>query len=330
MRYRDLDAASQIAEVNTLIPGILAHYGLRPAAVENVNHSHNSTFKITTDTGRQLSVRLNLGSGKSHNEVLAEMQWLQALAEDGSVLAPQPVPTTAGELLTTAYFPPLDIELTAVVFDWIDGDVVGYAATDEQLFELGAAMARLHTFAAHLAFAPPASLPTINRPLLATTDNLRPSRSPQVSDSLYPKLLEGLELAEAAFERVSLDQQLLPIHGDLHTFNVLQTTDRLAVIDFDDAGIGVPVQDLATSNYHLREDTEREKHLFAGFASVRELPRISAEDYELLLVGRLILLVNGILGSTSAELVGFVPLFLDRAERTLDHFFATGQLRLMA
>jgi len=84
VEYRDLDEESQIAEVAKLVPNILAKYGVEAQSVENVNHSYNSTFKVQSATG-EYALRINLGSARSTNQVLAEMQWLEALAEEGSM-----------------------------------------------------------------------------------------------------------------------------------------------------------------------------------------------------------------------------------------------------
>ena len=330
MTYQDLDEAGQIAEVQKLVPGILSQYGIEAKAIENVNHSFNSSFKITTDTGAELALRINLASSKSSNEVLAEMQWLEQLSENGSVLAPVPLRTTNNELLISTRFEPLDTETTAVLCKWIPGVEVGDEPTNEQLFALGQNMARLQIFAKKLQFEAPAFLPTINRTLMNTEDNLRPSQPKQINDKLYGDILKGLELSDEVYARLSKDQELLPIHADLHYGNAIQTVDQLAIIDFDDAGMGLPIQDLVISNYYIREDTKREKHLKAGYASLLELPKISSEDYEILIMGRLIGLVSAVTYMTSAEIIEFIPTFLDRTQTRLDHFFSTGEFLLTA
>jgi Ser/Thr protein kinase RdoA (MazF antagonist) len=330
MTYQDLDETGQVAEVQKLVPGILAQYGIEAKAIENVNHSYNSSFKITTDKGDELTLRINLASNKSRNEVLAEMQWLEQLSEDAEVLAPVPLRTTNNELLISTRFEPLDTDTTAVLSKWIPGVEVGDEPTNEQLFELGQNMARLQIFAKNLSFKEPAFLPTINRTLMNTEDNLRPSQPKQINDKLYGDILKGLELSDEVYARLSKAQELLPLHADLHTGNVIQTQDKIAIIDFDDAGMGLPIQDLVISAYYLRADTEREKHLKAGYASLLELPKISDEDYEILIMGRLIGLVSAVTYMTSAEIIEFIPTFLDRTQKRLDHFFATGQLLLIS
>ena len=328
MEYTQLDEEAQIAAVQELVPGILRQYGIEAASIKNVNHDFNSSFKITTSKGDDLALRINLSMGKSGKEVLAEMQWLEALAEDGSVTAPQPLRTTNGELFVTTRFEPLDADTSVVLFKWVEGEEVGDEPTNEQLYELGQNMARLQIFAKGLTFTDGAFLPTINRTLMNSKDLLTSSQPESISDKLYEDILKGLKLSDEVFSRISKDQELLPLHADLHMGNVIQTKDKLAIIDFDDAGLGLPIQDLVISNYYIREDREREKHLKEGYSSLLELPKISDEDYEVLLLGRLIVLIDAVLDMTSAEIIEFLPKFLVRAQKRFNHFYATGQFTL--
>jgi len=328
MEYTQLDEEAQIAAVQELVPGILRQYGIEAASIKNVNHDFNSSFKITTSKGDDLALRINLSMGKSGKEVLAEMQWLETLAEDGSVTAPQPLRTTNGELFVTNRFEPLDAETSVVLFKWVEGEEVGDEPTNEQLYELGENMARLQKFAKGLTFTDGAFLPTINRTLMNSKDLLTASQPESISDKLYEDILKGLKLSDEVFSRISKDQELLPLHADLHMANVIQTKDKLAIIDFDDAGLGLPIQDLVISNYYIREDREREKHLKEGYSSLLELPKISDEDYEVLLLGRLIVLIDAVLDMTSAEIIEFLPKFLVRAQKRFDQFYATGQFTL--
>ena len=323
-----MDEEAQVALVQELVPGILRQYGIEPKSIKNVNHSFNSSFKITDSQGQGLALRINLASHKSGDEVLAEMQWLEALSQDGSVTAPEPLRTTNGELFISTQFEPLHTETTAVLFKWIEGEEVGDEPTNEQIFELGENMARLQVFAKDLKLTGTAFLPEINSTLMNSKDLLTQSKPEPINDKLYEDIIRGLKLSDAVYTRLSKNQELLPIHADLHMGNVIQNNGKLAIIDFDDAGLGLPVQDLVISNYYIREDREKEKHLKAGYSSVLELPKVSDEDYEVLLLGRLIVLINAVLDMTSAEIIEFLPTFLTRAQKRFDHFYATGEFSL--
>ena len=74
------------------------------------------------------------------------------------------------------------------------------------------------------------------------------------------------------------------------------------VFDFDDALIGVPVQDLAISTYYLRAYTDGVLDpLFEGYAAHRSLPSFTDDQLESLVAGRNLLLLNEVLGAVDAS-----------------------------
>jgi Ser/Thr protein kinase RdoA (MazF antagonist) len=326
MNYTSLSEAEQIAEVSKLVPEILSVYGMGNCAFKNINHGFNSTFKVESNE-KSFSLRINLGTSKSGNEILAEMQWLESLA--GEVAAPKPVRTASGDLYTTIYFPPLATNFTAVMFEWIEGEEVGDEPTKEQLYGIGQAMAKLQLFAKNLTFTPPAFLPNINNSLLQAKDLLRPNQPKEIDDELYALLLDGLKISDDLHLRLSNETPLQPIHADLHTGNIIQGPSGLSVIDFDDAGIGLPIQDLSINALYLRKDKEREKYVAEGYSSIAELPKVSAEDFEILVMARALCLTNAILEMKAAEIVEFLPKYMQRTKKRFQHFFATGEFFLL-
>ena len=326
MNYTELDETAQIAEVSKLVPDLLAQYGIKADEVTNANHGFNSTFKIVSGE-EAYALRINLGSSKSANEILAEMQWLEAL--DGEVSAPKPLRTTSGELYTSAFFPLLNDSFNAVMFEWIPGEEVGDEPTNEQLFAIGQAMAKLQVFAKTLTFRSPASLPNINNSLLQAKDLLRPNQPKEIDDELYGLLMKGLAISDAVHERLSLSTALLPIHADLHAGNIIQGSEGISVIDFDDAGMGLPIQDLSINALYLRENKEREKYVAEGYSSFAELPKVSAEDFEVLVMARALCLTNSILEMKAAEIIKFLPTYMKRTKRRFQNFFDTGEFILV-
>jgi Ser/Thr protein kinase RdoA (MazF antagonist) len=133
----------------------------------------------------------------------------------------------------------------------------------------------------------------------------------------------------SVYSKLSAEADLLLIHADLHIYNVIQSDAWLGVIDFDDCGIGLPIQDLVITNYYLREVRQREEYVKAGYSSLLELPKVSSEDYETLLMGRLLPLIGTVLAMTAAEDIAAIPGFLKRAELRLNHFFDRGQFSLL-
>ncbi|MFM8922120.1 MAG: hypothetical protein ACKOFV_05670, partial [Candidatus Nanopelagicaceae bacterium] len=96
--------------------------------------------------GRKFALRINTNSKKSAAQVEAEVLLLELIAQNKVIDAPVPIRTSAGHAYSIANLDFLGREVTAVLNGWIDGDDLGDEISDNELFLLGASMAKLHQF----------------------------------------------------------------------------------------------------------------------------------------------------------------------------------------
>jgi Ser/Thr protein kinase RdoA (MazF antagonist) len=99
---------------------------------------------------------------------------------------------------------------------------------------------------------------------------------------------------------------LQPIHADLHPWNVMWHEGELAVFDFDDSGMGLPIQDLMTSLYYL-DTPEQDAALLAGYASVAPVPEHTPEQRRIFMLQRRLLLLNYLFETSNPEHAAMVP-----------------------
>ena len=109
------------------------------------------------------------------------------------------------------------------------------------------------------------------------------------------------------------------IHADLHGGNVLWDVNSLSVLDFDDSGIGLPVQDLATAIYYL-DTPEQDEALREGYSSVAPLPEMSGRDLEVFLMQRRVILLNYLYETTNEEHRAMIPEYLEESLRRIREF----------
>jgi Ser/Thr protein kinase RdoA (MazF antagonist) len=91
--------------------------------------------------------------------------------------------------------------------------------------------------------------------------------------------------------------------------NVFAHGDKIYIFDFDDAGFGLPIQDLATALYYL-DTPEQDAALLAGYQSVSELPRHTKHQLNGLLLQRRIILLNYLYETTNQEHRDMAPEYL--------------------
>ena len=198
-------------------------------------------------------------------------------------------PTTTGDLFITLQSEGVPEPRQVDLFEWIEGEQLGAATEnldDEDAFAriycaLGEITARLHNQA--VGWTPPAGFSrhawdvdgfTGEQPVWGRFwENQGLTKSEKV-------LIEGARSRVRA-ELVAFgagDDRYSLIHSDILPENVLVQGERLRVIDFDDAGFGWHLYDLATSLADYRRagrDAIKREALVAGYRSARLLP----DDY---------------------------------------------------
>jgi Ser/Thr protein kinase RdoA (MazF antagonist) len=109
------------------------------------------------------------------------------------------------------------------------------------------------------------------------------------------------------------------IHADLHGWNVMWNDGKVAVFDFDDCGIGLPIQDLATAIYYL-DTPEQDAALKAGYSSIAPLPSFTQREMDTLLLQRRIILLNYLYETSHVEHRSEIPQYQVETLRRIQVF----------
>jgi Ser/Thr protein kinase RdoA (MazF antagonist) len=302
-----MTSEQQVASLADCVTELLARYDLGPCDFESINHEYNSTFKVATADGTRYALRVNVNSHRTVANLAAEVQWVNKIT---NVKTPKPVATTSGELSSKAWHEASQRTLNAVLYTWLEGEELGDEPTPQQLRAAGAAMAKLHESAAQIKLAPGAELPDLGDFFWGGNDLLLSEQS-QLSAEQRAMVAKFKGLIEAILSELSNTTSPQLIHADIHPWNLMWHNDEIAVFDFDDSGIGLPVQDLATSLYYLDTD-EQEQDFIDGYSTVAELPQFSARQMKLLKVQRRVLLLNYLYESSTPEHREMLPVYLEK------------------
>jgi Ser/Thr protein kinase RdoA (MazF antagonist) len=317
--YEHLDEESQVAVLRRVAVAAGEAYGLDVQRLEPVLHGYNTTFRVETSDGRTLALRVNTNSKSTAEHVAAQQAWVHAIARDTDVTVPDAVAAPDGRTVVAVAGPGMGRDLLCVVNTWLDGPDVGDCDV-EQARALGHAMATLHEHARHFRMPAGAALPTFDEPLFGD-ENLLEGTS--LTDPRGRAVLdEAFDRTRAALTSLSREHDLIALHADLHGGNLKWHAGRLAVFDFDDAGLGVPLLDLAIATFYLRRsDPAVEAALRDGYAEVAPLPA-GGEHLEALVAARQLLLANSLLATSTAQwreqALGYLATTVDRCTHWLD------------
>jgi Ser/Thr protein kinase RdoA (MazF antagonist) len=317
--YPTLDEESQVEVLRRVALQAADAFGLRVRDLALVVHEHNTTFRLDTDDGRRLALRVNTNSKSTSRHIVAQQAWLHALAAETDVPVPDPLPLPEGGWLVAVECPEWGAPLHTTVASWLEGDDVG-ECDEEQARALGRTMAVLHDHAEGFVLPPDGTLTLFDEPLFRDPNLLE---GPQpMPDGHREVLAAAFAECRRRFPEVYAGGRPIVLHADLHGGNLKWHRGRLGVLDLDDAGLGVPALDLAIATFYLRDGVPgREEALREGYATLRELPEVSDEQFEALVAARQLLLANSLLASTTAahraDAAGYLDLSVSRLRRWL-------------
>lgn len=231
--------------------------------LEPIKVRENAVYAVHTASQRRLALRIHRFGYHSDESLESEFAWTRAL-QSGGIEVPQPVASRAGRLFERVELPGMDGPRQVDVFEWIDGQLLGpgngNVNTDVQWVArsygaVGEVAAQMHNQAS--VWQIPAGFRRHawdiaglmgEQPLWGRfweLDALTPDQRAFFLD-VRERIKADLAAYGTAPDRYGL------IHADLVPENIIADGERLRVIDFDDAGFGWYMFELATSLYFLR------------------------------------------------------------------------------
>ena len=318
--------------IDDLAAAALGRFGLSPAARATLcNVSENHTYRVDDpESGREYALRVHRAGYRTARQIESELQWVDALREDGAVDTCVPVTAPGGgRVVEVAVDGPG--ARNVVLFEWLPG-----AEPDPEGDEviagfrtLGAVSARMH---AHTrAWQPPAGF---DRPVWdyertlgagghwgAWQDGLgMGTEERRLLERLDAVIAARLEAYGRGSDRFGL------VHADIRLANLLVDDGHVRVIDFDDSGFAWFMYDFATTvsfmEDHPRVPELREAWL-EGYRSVAPLDAADEAELDTFVMLRRLLLVAWIgshhtFATEAAELgAGFTAGTCALAERYL-------------
>ena len=321
--YSSLTVRGQARRLRMLALNALKRYQLAVNRVRLVTNDMNGIFRVDTESGEKYILRITLPEGgHTLDHVIAEMDWLAALASETDLRVPTPVPAVDGSLVVEAQAPGIPEPRYCAVFSWVPGRDLVEEMTDANIASLGELMAKLHAHAQ--TYSPPDDL------FLLQFDRVFPFPEPVVLfDAEFASLFtqkwreiyaKAIDWAQESIDRLGAGgEQMRILHGDLHQWNVRIYHRVLSPIDFEDLMLGWPVQDIATTLYYFGgQEYARLRSAFqAGYTSHSPWPERHPGEIDSFIAARGIGLVNFILNDPNPEWKRQAPEFIEKVEKRL-------------
>jgi Ser/Thr protein kinase RdoA (MazF antagonist) len=297
--YR-LTPAEQGGRLERLARAALAHWNITDAALDLLKIRENAVFSVTTPDQRRFAIRIHRAGYHTDDELRSELQWMQALGTAG-IDVPELVPERSGELFCNVAHDDVPEARQVDLFRWIEGRQLGSieqgfgedpASVHSAFHTLGVLAALVHNQASAWTLPPgftrhawDAEGLVGERPFWGRfweLEALSPAER-KLMETARARVREGLEGYGRAPDRYSL------IHADFSPENIMVDGGRLRLIDFDDAGFGWHLFELATALYFFRDSPHHglmREGLIAGYRTQRDLPDAELEQLPLFTAAR--------------------------------------------
>jgi Ser/Thr protein kinase RdoA (MazF antagonist) len=260
-------------------------WNLKPVSIEPIKVRENAVFAVRCADGGKLVARVHRRGYHSDAALSSERTWMQALAAEGIEVPRHVLSRDGGSFemaLVEGFAEPRQVD----VFHWIDGRQLGSiehgvsAAAGEigRVYrDVGRLAARVHNQSS--AWNAPTHFSRHSwdvaglageKPFWGRFWDLEALSSGE--RRLFVRLREAL-LRDLPAVGTTPDRYGL-IHADLVPENILVEGSNLQVIDFDDAGFGWHLFEIATSLYFIRRDPvyeEARESLIEGYRQIRSL-----------------------------------------------------------
>lgn len=260
----------------------LQSFPVKGHKVTFVSHSENISFRVEARPGKSYVLRLHRPTYHSHDELVSEQLWTEALIEAG-LDVPVAVRTKTGQRYATVECP--DGERFAGLLEWVEGEELGNvslgdgksASTIDSYRRLGRLVAQLHNQAVNWSIPIGFSRHALDTDGFVGDEPFwgRFWESNQL-DATQQNELSSIRQAVSeilsAYERTPFNFSL--IHADLHPHNVIVQGTRLHIIDFDDSGFGWHAYDLAVALHQMKDDAgyvEAKSSLLEGYTEIRSI-----------------------------------------------------------
>lgn len=284
MGFYDLGADEQMRHMLAFAKEALKSWPGEYDRLELIKYRENAVFSAYCEDGGRVALRIHRPGYHSDQALSSELSWMEALAKDG-LRVPGVVPAKNGNLFVHVGCAPVPETRQVDMLEWLDGEQIGgiegpSERSSEEMIgiyrQAGALAADLHLRTER--WAKPSGFVRHAWDAEGLV-GVQPFWGPYLdleglTSEQRTRLMEASALARAHLAELGTggDRYGL-IHADFVPENLLISDAGLTLIDFDDAGYGWYMFELATALFfHLDEPNYEalETALLEGYLSVRD------------------------------------------------------------
>lgn len=317
-----------------IVDEALKQYDLEIQSVEFLVEETNLFYKVVATDGTKYAMKLFQELSSNLEENLAEVFFLQSLGESFKGLIPTPILAKDGSGIITIHANEEGIDKRIALYSWVEGDDIDGIETLAMFEELGELVAKLHQKTAAIEI-PDGISPKPWDKVFYYHDEVpvyKEERFQAFISDAYVDVMDALiPILNHELKKLYDSEKPRLIHGDLNPWNVKLHDEQLKLVDFEEAMLGHPIQDVAICFFYYYHDDkwsypEVKKAFEKGYGKVIQLDAsgFDQEIIDMLITARRVNFLNYILEIDDAP-SAYIEKNLPRAKAFLDAYLAKNQ-----
>lgn len=248
MNLVEFSYRSQIYYLRKVALQALSLYQIPYEQVKLVVHGENTTFKVISKN-RKYALRIHRLDYHCYEGIAAELEWLKELKSCSYLQVPVPIQSHDGKYIQTVRIQELKNPRYVILFPWLPGRFCEKSLNTKKMKQVGISTAKLQLSGKKI----PLSIAQnrlhwnyeglLGKNAITSRDYLKHTTKQQamIIQKFADQIKKQLQCLQTDSNHFGL------IHADLHRGNFLFHKDNIAIIDFDDSGLGYYMYDLAVT-----------------------------------------------------------------------------------
>lgn len=312
-------------ELKRLASAALTSYAGDFPGISFFTQETSTVFKVRDSDSKEFALKIYDPASSNIEDNEIETLLLQAIRGKSSFAVAKVIKNKEGNGTTIYTDPASGVSYRIVLSTWLAGTDFKAVANEALFYDLGRTLAELHSLTQTII------LPMHLKPkqwdeVFYFRDEkavYQESQYDQIVSSEFRKLMDSaIPLLNQQLRGLYAAGKAQLLHGDLNPWNVKVQDGKLAILDFEDAILGQPIQDLAILLYYFKADGEFPYHkvkdwVTQGYQSIQKIDHLNDYTIDFLIMARKVNFLNYVL-----TLEGDYQAFIEKGLAALRAFLA--------
>lgn len=290
-------------EQDRIAQTVLKEYDEKFTSIKFFAKETSTVYKVANSESQEFALKIYDEASGNMDDNMIEILLLQAIQEKGSIKVAELIKNKKRESVTLFKDSSSNKTYRVSLSKWLKGVDFKSNESEERFHKLGQLVAELHLITKQI-IVPESLKPKKWDEVFYFRDEKAIYHNPEYKKLVSSEFKELMDTAIPLFnnrlKKIYKAEKPQLLHGDLNPWNVKINNDKLSILDFEDAILGQPVQELAILLFYYRQDKifsykYVKKWVLEGYTNVINTPNFSDKDIEFLQMARSINFLNYVL-----------------------------------